>query len=48
MEYKARLVVISYSQRHGINYDEVFALVPHIEIIRLIIGLASQNKWKIH
>jgi len=40
--YKARLVVKGYSQKVGIDYDEVFALVAQLEIIRLIISLALQ------
>ena len=46
--HKARLVVKGYSQRHGIDYDEVFAPVVRLETIRLIIALAAHNHWKIH
>ena len=46
--YKARLVAKGYSQREGIDYDEVFAPVARLETVRLIISLAAQNKWKIH
>ncbi|KOM27543.1 hypothetical protein LR48_Vigan437s000300 [Vigna angularis] len=46
--YKARLVAKGYSQRAGIDYDEVFAPVARLETIRLIISLAAQNNWKIH
>lgn len=46
--YKARLVAKGYSQRQGIDYDEVFAPVTHLETIRLIISLAAQNEWKIY
>ncbi|KAL4297638.1 hypothetical protein GQ457_12G007010 [Hibiscus cannabinus] len=48
VRYKARLVVKGYKQKHGIDYDEVFASVARIETIRLIIALAAQKKWKIH
>ena len=41
--YKAWLVVKGYSQRQGIDYDEVFALVAHLEILRLLISLAARN-----
>ena len=47
-KYKAKLVAKGYSQRVGINYDEVFALVVHLETVRLIISLAAQHRWKIH
>ncbi|CAB75469.1 copia-type reverse transcriptase-like protein [Arabidopsis thaliana] len=46
--YKARLVAKGYSQRAGIDYDEIFAPVARLETVRLIISLAAQNKWKIH
>ncbi|GJW48275.1 putative ribonuclease H-like domain-containing protein [Tanacetum coccineum] len=38
---KARLVTQGYTQEEGINYDEVFALVPRIEAIRLFFTYAS-------
>ena len=46
--YKARLVAKGYSQRPGIDYDEVFAPVARLETIRLVISLAALNDWKIH
>lgn len=45
---KARLVAKGYVQKHGIDYDEVFAPVARIETIRFIIGLAALNGWEIH
>ena len=47
-KHKARLVAKDYSQKAGIDYDEVFAPVARLETIRLIISLATQNNWKIH
>ena len=47
-KYKARLVAKGYVQRHGVDYDEVFALVARIETIRLIIALAESHGWEIH
>jgi hypothetical protein len=32
--YKARLVVKDYSQKHGIDYDEVFTPIARLETIR--------------
>lgn len=37
-KYKARLVAKGYVQRHGVDYDEVFAPAARIEMIRLIIA----------
>jgi Reverse transcriptase (RNA-dependent DNA polymerase) len=45
--YKSRLVVKEYKQKAGIDHEEVFAPVAKIEIIRLLILLADQNKWSI-
>ena len=47
-KFKARLVVKGYIQRHGIDFDEVFAPVARIEIVRFIIALAASKGWQIH
>ncbi|GJS95906.1 retrovirus-related pol polyprotein from transposon TNT 1-94 [Tanacetum coccineum] len=47
-KYKARLVVKGYKQKHGIDYEEVFAPVARLETIRMIIAIAAQHRWKIH
>ena len=48
IRHKARLVVKGYSQRNGIDYEEVFALVVHFESIRALIALATLRGWMIH
>lgn len=47
-KYKTRLVVKGYVQRHGTDYDEVFAPVAHIATIRFIITLGASSGWEIH
>ena len=47
-KYKARLVAKGYVQKHGIDYDEVFAPVARVETIRLIIALAASKSWEVH
>jgi hypothetical protein len=37
-KHKARLVVKGYAQRHGIDYDEVFAPVARLDSVRLLIA----------
>ena len=48
IKYKAWLVVKGYSQRKGIDYEEVYALVVRFETIRILIALAALKKWQIH
>ena len=40
-KYKARLVVKGYKQRHGVDYDEVYAPIARMETIHLLISLAA-------
>ncbi|XP_022558682.2 uncharacterized protein LOC111206341 [Brassica napus] len=47
-KHKSRLVAKGYIQRHGIDYEEVFAPVARIETVRFIIGLAASNDWEVH
>ncbi|CAM8908234.1 unnamed protein product [Rhodiola kirilowii] len=47
-QLKARLVVKGYRQKPGIDYFEVFAPVAIMDTIRMIIALATQNRWKKH
>ena len=39
--YKARLVVKGYNQKAGIDFDEVYTFVAHLETIKLIISIAT-------
>ena len=48
IKHKARLVVKGYSQRKGIDYEEVYAPVVRFETIRILISLAALKKWQIH
>lgn len=47
-KYKARLVSKGYVQKYGVDFEEVFAPVARIEIIRLLIDLAASHGWEIH
>jgi hypothetical protein len=46
--FKARFVVRGFSQKEGIDYYEIFALVAGYTSIRVIISLASVFYWKLH
>ena len=42
-KYKARLVVKGYKQKFGIDYQEVFAPVARLQIIRIVLALSAQR-----
>jgi hypothetical protein len=48
VKYKARLVAKGYAQRQGIDFDEVFAPMAHMETVRLLLALAADGKWQVH
>nr|GFB94526.1 ribonuclease H-like domain, reverse transcriptase, RNA-dependent DNA polymerase [Tanacetum cinerariifolium] len=48
IKYKARLVAKGYVQEQEIDFDEVFAPVARIEIVRLILALAAYHGWQVH
>lgn len=45
---KARLVAKGYSQQPGLDFNETFAPVVRLELIRLRIALAVKNKMHIY
>ena len=48
LKYKARLVAKGYVQKHGIDFQEVFAPVTRLETVRLLLALAAKNEWEVH
>ncbi|CAJ2658384.1 unnamed protein product [Trifolium pratense] len=46
-KYKARLVAKGYSQKHGVDYGEVYAPVARWDTIRTILCLAAYEKWPV-
>eukprot|EP00253_Pinus_taeda_P013782 PITA_13782 len=47
-KYKAILVAKGYSQKDGIDYEDTFAHVAKLNTIRIMIGLATKQNWKMH
>jgi hypothetical protein len=35
---KSRIVSLDFSQKEGINYEETFAPVAHLEVIRILLA----------
>ena len=46
-KYKERFVARGFSQKEGIDYEEIFALVASYTLIRAIMTLTSMMKWKL-
>jgi hypothetical protein len=46
--YKARLVAKGYAQTHGIDYEETFAPVAKMAIVRAVIAMAASRGWLLH
>jgi len=47
-KYKARFVARGFSQKEGIDYDDIFAPVARYTTIRTVISLAFVLGWKLH
>ncbi|KAK3007770.1 hypothetical protein RJ639_015457 [Escallonia herrerae] len=43
--YKARLVALDNRQEQGVNYEETFAPVTKMTIVRLLLSLAASHNW---
>lgn len=48
MKYKARLVAKGYVQEKGVDFEEIFAPVTRLEMVRLLLALAAKNSWEVH
>nr|GEW48633.1 hypothetical protein [Tanacetum cinerariifolium] len=47
-KYNARLVVKSYAQKKGVDYDAVFAPVARWDTIRTLLVVAAQKGWNVY
>jgi hypothetical protein len=46
--YKARLVALGNNQEYAVNYEETFAPVAKMTIVRTILALAASSDWPLH
>jgi hypothetical protein len=46
--YKARLVIRGFLQQYGIDYNEIFAPVIRMEVLRLLLTIAALLDFEIH
>ena len=47
-KYKARLVAHRFSQQPRIDYNETFAPVARLDTVRMVLAIATHNKWYVH
>jgi hypothetical protein len=45
---KARLVAQGFSQVEGLDFRETFALVAHLEAIRILLAFAASKGFKLY
>ena len=48
VKHKACLVAKGYTQRQGVDFDEVFAPVARLETVRLLLAVAAHRSWGVH
>jgi hypothetical protein len=45
---KARLVAQGFSRVDGLDFEEIFAHVAHLEAIRILLAFATSNIFKLY
>jgi len=46
--YKARLVALGNQQEYGVDYEETFAPIAKMTIVRTILSIAASQGWPLH
>ena len=47
-KFKTRLVAKGYAYKEGTDFEYTFAPIAKLNTIRILVALATKNKWKIH
>ena len=47
-KHKAWLVARGFVQQEGVNYDDAFAPVAHMESVHVFLALVAQEGWWVH
>ena len=42
------MVARAFTQQPGIDFNETFAPVACMDIVRTVLAIAAQNKWHVH
>jgi hypothetical protein len=45
---KSRLIAQGFNQKEGIDYEETFASVAHLEVIRMLLAFSVAKGFKLH
>jgi hypothetical protein len=48
MRNKARLVAQGFTRVEGLDFGEIFALVAHLEVIRILLAFAAFKGFKLY
>jgi hypothetical protein len=47
LKFKARWVARGFTQKYGIDYNEIFSPTSHLTSVRLVLSLAAINNWEL-
>ena len=47
-KHNTRLVAKGFLQKHDTDYNEVFAPVARLEIVRIVVALACKRRWSLY
>ena len=47
-QYKTKLVAKGYTWIYKIDYEETYALLANMNIVRILLSLATHFGWKLH